>query len=188
MLEGTKARVRVNGKYGRLFQLLRGLKQGSVLSPCLYGVYGGAMLGEVRRRLDGMGIALQIRVGGEVFGEKELAEYTDLVILELLFADDAEILANSAEELQMILNVFVEVAKQYAMEVSIKKTVILVVKPKGVEVDRTPVLWVEGRVLRVVNEFMYLGSVEEEEAGMGKEVAHRIQRMMASYNALRGFV
>ena len=44
MHENGKARVRFNGNLSESFSLNNGLKQGSVLSPCLYNIFMGAIM------------------------------------------------------------------------------------------------------------------------------------------------
>ena len=42
-------------------------------------------------------------------------------LLELLFADDAAVCANSAEDLQIILQVFYDVFAEFGLEMALKK-------------------------------------------------------------------
>jgi hypothetical protein len=50
--------------------------------------------------------------------------------VHLLFADDAELMAESELELQHILNVFAEVVSAHGQEISVRKTEVLVVQPR----------------------------------------------------------
>ena len=48
-----------------------------------------------------------------------------MCLLELLFADDAAVCANSAEDLQIILQVFYDVFAEFGLEMALKKTHVL---------------------------------------------------------------
>ena len=52
-------------------------------------------------------------------------------LLELLFADDAAVCANSAEDLQIILQVFYDVFAEFGLEMALKKTQVLVQTSKS---------------------------------------------------------
>ena len=189
LLVGAVARVRVNGKFSEQFILERGLKQGSVISPLLFNIFFGAIIQEVMRRLKVMGVGgvlLKFKIGGNIFDLNELkrkADIQNIRITDLLFADDAEFLADSQEELQCMVNVFVEVSDVFGQELAVKKTEVMVVDRKdGVNQDVN--ITVRGIPLKVVKSFKYLGSTENNVANMSDEVDIRVQKMGSSYAIL----
>jgi hypothetical protein len=80
-------------------------------------------------------------------------------ITDLLFADDAEIVATSPEELQVMLDEFVNITKALGQEVSVKKTKVMVVQKRGEKKSDWPVnhFFVDGMVLENVDVFTYVG-------------------------------
>jgi hypothetical protein len=111
-----------------------------------------------------------------------------LKLLEILFADDCEIFAESEEALQTMLNIFVRVSKAFAQEVSVKKTKVVVVERKreGDEGRQEPTVYIEGTALEVVSDFVYLGSKEASSGSMDVEVNVRVQRMHAAFEEWSG--
>ncbi len=73
--------------------------------------------------------------------------------MELLFADDAVlIMSDTVENLQNIVDVFVEVTEAFGQEVSIKKTEVMAI---NVQVHANPFsIFIKGKKLNVVHEFM----------------------------------
>jgi len=68
------------------------------------------------------GIELKFRLDGDVFNLKRLYAKTKIQtmsLLELLFADDAAVCANSAEDLQIILQVFYDVFTEFGLEMAL---------------------------------------------------------------------
>ena len=189
LLVGAVARVRVNGKFSEQFILERGLKQGSVISPLLFNIFFGAIIQEVMRRLKlkGVGgITLKFKIGGNIFDLNELkrkADIQNIRITDLLFADDAEFIANSQEELQCMVDVFVEVSEVFGQELAIKKTEVMVVSRED-GVNQNVNIMVRGIPLKVVKTFKYLGSTENSVANMSNEVEIRVQKMGSSYAIL----
>jgi hypothetical protein len=104
--------------------------------------------------------------------------------MEILFADDCELFAESEAALSIMVVVFDRVARSFAQELSIKKTKIMVVEKISGELrSRTvPVIKVRNEVLEVVDSFTYLGSRESNVGDMSIEVDIRKQRMIASFN------
>ena len=68
----------------------------------------------------------------------------------------------------------------YGQEVSVKKTEVMVVQPKGVRVQ-DPVITIDGVALKVVTGFKYVGSTETTQASMAVEVGIRTDKMKAAF-------
>jgi hypothetical protein len=96
-------------------------------------------------------------------------------IMELLFADDAVLMSEMVENLQNIVDAFVEVTNAFGQEVSIKKTEVM---DTNAQVHANPFsIFIKGKKLNVVHEFKDVGSTETETAKLDREVDIRIQRM-----------
>ena len=109
-----------------------------------------------RLKLKGVGgITLKFKIGGNIFDLNELKRKTEdqnIRITDLLFAGDAEFLANSQEELQCMVDVFVEVSEVFGQELAIKKTEVMVVSRED-GVNQNVNIMVRGIPLKVVKTF-----------------------------------
>ena len=135
LMVGSKAYVRVNGILAEPFDLECGLKQGSVFAPLLFNIFFGAIIEIFHKKVldeDG-GVKLNVsRVNAGVFSKDRMkVDFVEIIsVLEILFADDAVLLAPSLEKLQFMVSTFAYVAKAYGQLVSVGKTQVLVVYPK----------------------------------------------------------
>ena len=187
LLIGSKATIKKDGKLNdEWFRLDMGLKQGSVFSPLLFNIFFGAIIEEWKKRLDMEGVLLRFRIGGDIFDVNDLNKKRGINkfnLQEMLFADDAEIVALSLIDMQRMVDVFVEVTDAYGQEVSIKKTEVMVVAARGGGMIN-PVITIKGKQLNVVSSFKYVGSTENVVATMDTEINIRMQRGMAAFNKL----
>jgi len=133
------------------------------------------------------GIELKFRLDGDVFNLKRLYAKTKIQtmsLLELLFADDAAVCANSAEDLQIILQVFYDVFAEFGLEMALKKTQVLVQRSKSQQDLAIPPIAVDGKQLQIVKSFKYLGSTLTDNASNNKEICLRNQKAVASFSKL----
>ena len=78
----------LDGENSRWFDVNNGLRQGCSLSPLLYSIFVMGMVEELKRNLKGVGVLVEeVWCGG------------------LLYADDIALVADSEEELQVMLDV-----------------------------------------------------------------------------------
>ena len=105
--------VRILGKVSRRILTRIGLKQGCPLSPTLFNVYINGIV--------------------DFFKEKSAPEVLISVskICMLLFADDIALIAQSAKEMQTLLNIMEEYLDMKGLELNKKKTVIVVFRKGG---------------------------------------------------------
>ena len=193
LLDGSEAAIRIKGEIVGEFSLDMGLKQGSVFSPLLFNIFFGAIIDAWQKRLFGKGIPLMFNLNGDFLTLDELkrkigVEY--VTISDLLFADDAKIVATSAEDLQEMLDIFVEITEAFGQEVSIKKTKVMV-QPKrvlaGEEMDaEIPIsITIRGQVLENVVMFTYVGGQENVNSNMVDVVKCRVARMSFAFAKLQ---
>ena len=211
LMVGSKAYVRVNGILADPFDLECGLKQGSVFAPLLFNIFFGAIIEVFQKKVleESGGIRLSVSTENGMFfsthnrGKKY--SFETISLCEILFADDAEIVAPSIEILQEMVSTFARVAKAYGQQVSVSKTKVLVVYCKehveSVQVDSSligprmkngvfflPHITVDDFKLEVVHNFKYVGSTESDTADMDTEVLIRKQRMSMAFSSLAGRV
>jgi hypothetical protein len=184
--EGAVAQVRVEGELSDPFDLKVGLKQGSIFSPLLFNIFFGCAVLAILARLEELGVPINFVLRGEVFDIAQLrkkAQVSTMLVVELMFADDCAVLANSVEDMQHIMDVFDEVCTAYGQAISVKKTEIMVIAPRNVVVP-APVVTIGGVALKVVEMFKYLGSTENNVGTMDDEVKLRVQRMVVGFSKL----
>ena len=94
--DGMAGAVSVGGSTIDPFEISHGLKQGCVLAPTLFTLFLAALLCTVSEHLSA-GVVIPTRSDGKLFKLARLKASTktrELCIRELLFADDAAIVAN----------------------------------------------------------------------------------------------
>jgi hypothetical protein len=129
---GSVARIKLNGKVSTdSFGLNNGLKQGSVFAPLLFNVFFGSIMNNCREQFKarGLGATLQHRPDGVVlrheFRGAKRANRDVIQMSDIAFADDVELFARSADELQAMLDIIEEVTSCFGQEVSIAKSKVL---------------------------------------------------------------
>ena len=119
------------------FETETGLKQGSVLSPMLFNL----LIDELIEHLNQTGLGVKL-------GDRKLAC--------LLFADDVLLIADSAEELQQLLDVAAQFAEKWLMRFSASKSAVLVFGS-----DRSDCLQQEWKLgadlIKRTDKYVYLG-------------------------------
>ena len=136
--------------------------------------------------LDTDNIFIRTRFSGSLFNLQRLRashKVSLAMIRELLFADDAALLAHSEKALQHITACFAEAAEIFGLEVSIKKTVILH-QPVNNVMQNRPSISIGDSKLDVVEEFTYLGCVVSADAQLGKDIANRLYKANKAFGGL----
>ena len=103
-----------------------------------------------------------------------------MLIRELLYADDAAIIAHSQEELQDMCNAFAAACPEFGMTISIRKTVVMGLNtpiPSSVSVHNTP--------LDTVQKFCYLGSTMSATNSLDDELDTRIGKAATVFGRMR---
>jgi hypothetical protein len=161
LYKNQKARVRIAGTVSEWFRIRKGVRQGCVLSPCLFNI-----LAEMAMRKALEGYHGCILIGGRR-------------ISNLRYADDIVLLATSVEELQELVDRLVTAGKEYNLEINTSKT-------KVMAVDGNPAkILVEGKELEQVKRFQYLGSAITEDAKSMQDFKERLAIGTAVMTALK---
>jgi hypothetical protein len=148
-----KSRVRIDDMLSEAFHTERGVRQGCILSPKLFNIYGECIM---RKALEGW------EGGISIGGEK---------ITNLRFADDTTLIASSVEELNQLMQRVELASETFGLMINRTKT-------KAMIIDRGGVL--EGAVqptagIDLVSQFVYLGSLINANGACDQEVVRRIQ-------------
>ena len=102
--EGMQGTVQYDGNYSKPFEILSGVKQGCVLAPTLFGIFFALMLKYAFGKFT-QGIHLHTRSDGKLFNLSRLKAQSKVdkkLIREMLYADDAAVVAHSQDELQAL--------------------------------------------------------------------------------------
>ncbi|KAI5735577.1 hypothetical protein M8J77_020203 [Diaphorina citri] len=125
----TLATVKIEGENSAPFELQTGVRQGCVIAPLLFITYMQTIMNQIKR-LSNAGVKLELRNDSNMFckrGFRAKTKIKEAAILDLLFADDCALVANSADELQDVLNIFTRTASRLGQQVNVKKTEVMYV-------------------------------------------------------------
>ena len=98
---------------------------------------------------------------------------------DFLFADNAAIVAHSAEDLQQLMNRFSKDCQDFGLTISRKKTQVM-----GQGVDSPPSITISTQELEVVHDFVYLGSTISDTLSLDVELDKRIGKAATMFSRL----
>ena len=131
---GQEATVRTGHGTTDWFQIGKGVRQGCILSPCLFNLYAEYIMRNVGLDEAQAGIKIPRRN-----------------INNLRCADDTTLMADSEEELKSLLMKVKEENEKVGLKLNIQKTKILASDPIT--------LWqIDGETMETVTDFIFLGS------------------------------
>ena len=159
----TTAKVKVNGGYSDPFPILSGVRQGCLLSPCLFNL---ALEWVVRQSI--------LEGGGVTVGRLSLST--------LAYADDIALLSEDMQQLEQSFDLFRRTAERIGLLVNENKTKIMHIQ-RGLRHQVGNEL-VAGLSLERVNKFVYLGSEITPNNDISGEVERRISSATRAFYAL----
>jgi len=146
------ATVKTKGGMTNKFDVKKGVRQGCVLSPCLFNLYTE----KIFREIDNV---KGVNVGG-------------VNINNLRYADDTVLLAENAIDLQNLLTILNEKGKSFGMRINIAKTkTMLVSKTEGGPKIK---ITIDGIQLEQVEKMVYLGQMFTDDSRSEVEIKRRI--------------
>ena len=182
--EDMSATVFFEGSTSDSFAVRSGVKQGCVLAPTLFGIFFSVLLHHAfNDHVDEDGVFLHTRSDGKLFNLARLrakSKVRKVLVRELLFADDAALVSHSAAGLHRLMDRFSAACSEFALVISIKKTVVMHQAGSAA----SPVT-VNEHVLETVDKFTYLGSAISSDLSLDKEIATRIGKAATSFSRLR---
>ena len=180
-----KARVTFNGQLSEEISIDNGVKQGDIPAPTLFSIYFAVLLTHAFEDVD-VGILLRFRTSGKVFNLRRLntkSQVFQSLIRELLYADDADFLAHSEADMQIIMDNFSRACVAFGLTISLKKTKVMFTPAPG-EPYIEPNILVNGTRLEVVDTFVYLGSTLSRDGALDAEIYARIQKAAVAFGKL----
>ena len=179
----TKGTVQSNGSSSEPFEIRRGVKQGCVLAPTLFGIFFGLLLKHAFDTTTTEGIYLRTRSDGRLFNLARLRAKTTVrkvLIRDMLFADDAAVATHTQEELQSLVDCFSQACKDFGLTISLKKTNVL-----GQDTEALPVITIDNYELC---QFTYLGSTITDKLSLDAEIDKRIGKAASTLARLTAWV
>ena len=132
------------------FQIGKGVRQGCILSPCLFNFYAGYIMWNAR--LD------EAQAGIKIAGRN---------INNLRYADDTTLMAESEEELKSLLMKVKQESEKVDLKLNIQKTKIMASGPIT--------SWqIDGETVETVSDFIFLGSKITADG----DCSHEIKRFL----------
>ena len=128
--ENMQGTAKVDVMISEPFPIVKGVKQGCVLAPTLFGIYFSVLLREAKQNanLADPGVGLGTRFDSNLFSTSHMKAKTKTTTLhacETLYADDAAFCSHSEEQLQSIIDSFSTTRSVFGLKISVKKTVIM---------------------------------------------------------------
>ena len=122
---GMMVNVRNGGEVSDTFVISNGINQGCVLAPTLFYIFLSAILEEAFRDMGDV-IYIQSRQNAYLFTVAHFrakTKTTNILVRELLFADDSALIAHSAEKIQRIVEAFANVSSKFGLKINIKEDI-----------------------------------------------------------------
>ncbi|KAB0356417.1 hypothetical protein FD754_000573 [Muntiacus muntjak] len=163
---GQEAIVRTGHGTTDWFQIGKGVRQGCILSPCLFNLYA-----EYIMRNAGLEEA---QAGIKIAGRN---------ISNLRYADDTTLMAESEEELKNLLMNMKEESEKVGLKLNIQKTKIMASSPiTSWEIDGETIMasgpitsWqIDGETVETVAHFIFLGSKITADGDCSNEIKRRL--------------
>jgi hypothetical protein len=143
----------VNGICSESFEVKMGVRQGCVLSPLLFNTFFDKCMREACEEMEGF------QIGNES-------------IKVLLYADDAVLLAENAENLQSMLDKLYERSEGMNLRINAAKTKVMVFERETE--DAHGLFTINGEAIECVSEFVYLGRLFSKDGCIDKEIERRV--------------
>ncbi|KAF7253384.1 hypothetical protein EYD10_00388 [Varanus komodoensis] len=160
---GQEATVRTGHRTTDWFKIEKGVRQGYILSPCLFHLYAEHIM-----RKAGLD---ESPVGIKIAGRN---------INNLRYADDITLMAESEEELKSLLMRVKEESAKVGLKLNIKKTMIVASGPLTA--------WkIDGEEMEVVTDFIFLGSKITADGDCSQEIKRRLllgRKAMANLHSI----
>ena len=164
----TQASIRTDCGLTELINLLRGVKQGDVLSALLFCI---VLMYVIDRAFMNQNFGLKV-------GGKQLSN--------LGYADDLANLAKSIEQMIIMMKRLITCAQEVGLKVNFAKTKIMLIGPLANKTISS--ISVDNHEIQVVSTFEYLGRKLNNKADDTDEVKSRVSRAWQAFNSHKNMI
>lgn len=164
------ARVRVGDTLSDNVQIERGVRQGCIMSPTLFGRYTEDIFKTVSSKMG-------IKVNGRI-------------VNNLRYADDTALIAENENDLQHLVDIVNDIGEDLNMRINTKKTKFMVVG-KDVGKDnayKKKNIKINGAILEEIDSVVYLGQLFTKDGKCEDEIKRRNQIARNTFSKMNGIL
>uniref|UniRef100_A0A8D9EQ38 Craniofacial development protein 2 n=1 Tax=Cacopsylla melanoneura TaxID=428564 RepID=A0A8D9EQ38_9HEMI len=155
--------LKIEDEHTEEMEILRGVRQGCILSPILFNLYSEHIFREALQDLE---------EGISINGFK---------LNNLRYADDTVVFANTIEGLQALMNKIYETSKKYGLDINTSKTKFMIVSKKQINNVN---LYINNARIERVSKYTYLGTIINEAWDNSQEIKSRIGKARSIFNSM----
>ena len=181
------ATVLISGGDFEPFEVKTGVKQGCIKAPTLFSIFIAVVIRITNPRIPTQ-IHINYRLDGKVLNFTRLKSKTKIsntALVELQYADDNDIAAQSETDPQTILDAFRYAYSKIGLKINATKTQVIFQPAPKDNIKTPPAIKIGKVTLKNVDSFPYLGSLISTNADIDAEVKHRIQQAAAAFGKLK---
>ncbi|KYO46894.1 hypothetical protein Y1Q_0014471 [Alligator mississippiensis] len=187
--EEMKATVQYENETSSELNIDTSMKPSCVLAPINFTTF--SILPMYVFENNHSGVLTELRMDSSFFNIRRFQSkrhVTQLTMQDLLFANGAEFISNSPDELQIVMNKFSDVYIKFGMTISIrtisiKKTVVM---SQGTNIP--PKIYVNKEALDSTDHFCYFSSTLTSSLSLDKELDMRISKASVTFGKLTSHV
>ena len=132
------------------------------------------------------GIYIRYRITGKLFNLRRFEAKTksfNQLVRDLLYADDCDLVTHTEADMQHLMDCISKSCKAFGLTISIEKTEVMF-QPVPGNPYAEPSILVDGKRLKVVESFEYLGSKLNNSCTLDNEITSRIQKATQAFRSL----
>ena len=187
MHDGMKAKLNLDVGMSEEIPVENGLRQGCVKAPILFNLFFAAVMFEALHDLPReSGVGIKFKLDGRLWDTRRLQgkRVREAFITDLCYADDCALVAHTQQELQDFVTRISKACQKYGLTISFKKTEVMKQATGIIPTSEKVEVVLDGKVLAVVDSFVYLGSTMTADDELDKEISYRIKRAGTTFGRL----
>uniref|UniRef100_A0A8D8SH15 Craniofacial development protein 2 n=1 Tax=Cacopsylla melanoneura TaxID=428564 RepID=A0A8D8SH15_9HEMI len=160
------ANLRTEGEHTENVKIMRGVRQGCVISPLIFNLYSERIFCEALDEME-KGILLN-----------------GLRLNNIRYADDTIVFAENLEDLQALMDNITYHSNQYGLNINVKKTKFMIISKNKITGSQ---LYINQTAIERVKQYTYLGTIINEDWQNSQEIKSRIGKAKSTFNRMSTF-